>query len=35
MTNKEIAARTVRNELTARKELKQLEERMARERRAM
>jgi hypothetical protein len=35
MTNKEIAARTVRNELAARKELKQLEERMARERHAM
>jgi hypothetical protein len=35
MTNKEIAARVVRNELAARKELKQLEERMARERHAM
>jgi len=34
MTNKEIAARTVRNEPAARKELKPLEERMARERRA-
>jgi hypothetical protein len=35
MTNKEIAARVVCNERAARKELKQLEKRMARERHAM